>query len=110
MYSRVGPQLGRASSAIGEPAHEAETACDAYFTLDNFVADCGNNNNGGGGEEDNKISCSCCTTCCDTGDPLCNTYVFNWRGNLDPSWHYGYRKQRYSYSSPVWVAGTSAPP
>jgi hypothetical protein len=57
------------------------------MTVDTLVADCG---------EGGDITCSCCSQCCDPGDALCNNW--EWKGNLDPIWEYGYRRQRYSYN------------
>lgn len=50
-----------------------------------------------------KISCSCCTVCCDPGDFQCNNW--DWKGNLDPIWEHGYKRQRYSYDlgPVVWL-------
>lgn len=72
----------------------AGVICESYFEVTSFVADCGNGQG---------ITCSCCSLCCDSKDPLCNTYEFDWRANLDPSWQYGYRRQRYSYSADIWL-------
>jgi hypothetical protein len=69
---------------------------ETEHNIDAFVADCGASSN-------DTISCSCCTTCCDRGDALCNTFTFDWRGNLDPSWMYGYRRERYIYSNDIWT-------
>jgi hypothetical protein len=75
---------------------DADVICDEDFALDAFVADCDDASTG--------IVCSCCTTCCMTGDALCNTFEFNWRGNLDPVWQYGYRRERYAYHSDIWTS------
>jgi Leucine-rich repeat (LRR) protein len=74
---------------------DIEVICSSdIMTVDTFVADCGKGGN---------ISCSCCSQCCDPGDALCNDW--EWKGNLDPIWEYGYRRRRYSYNlGPVtWV-------
>jgi len=60
-----------------------------------FVADCG--------DDPPSIKCLCCTTCCSVADALCNTFEFNWKANLDPVSHYGYRRQRYSYDTEMTI-------
>jgi hypothetical protein len=53
-----------------------------------FVSDCGG--------ERPEIECSCCQKCCEDGDRICNAY--EWKGNLDPVWEYGYERARYAYN------------
>jgi hypothetical protein len=78
------------------------------FKVGTFVADCGKesgnstagNSTAGDGFPagdlaSGKITCSCCSMCCDAGDVECNNW--DWKGNLDPIWEYGYRRRRYSY-------------
>jgi len=60
-----------------------------------FVSDCG--------DDPPRVVCTCCTTCCSIGDSLCNTFDFNWKGNLDPVSHYGYRRQRYSFDTEITI-------
>lgn len=75
---------------------DAEVICNADDILvDMFVADCyagyGSKNT-----EFSNFTCSCCSTCCSKDDPNCNNW--EWRGNLDPVWEYGFRRERYSYN------------
>ncbi|CAJ1959365.1 unnamed protein product [Cylindrotheca closterium] len=60
-----------------------------------FVSDCG--------DDPPSIVCTCCTTCCSVADALCNTFEFNWKANLDPVSHYGYRRQRYNYDTEMTI-------
>lgn len=67
----------------------ADVICSFQNTeIDKFVADCGEGDN-------HTIGCSCCTECCNQGDAECNAY--DWKGNLDPIWEYGFKRERYSY-------------
>ena len=82
----------------------AQVLCERKtIQVDVFVTDCGSGGNGGGNGGKGSISCECCSECCDVGDYNCNE--FEWKGNLDPIWEYGYRRQRYSYNlgPDVWL-------
>jgi Leucine-rich repeat (LRR) protein len=77
---------------------DAAPICNAtLFKVGTFVADCGQEtgNSTAGNLTTGKITCSCCSMCCDAGDTECNNW--DWKGNLDPIWEYGYRRRRYSY-------------
>ena len=65
------------------------------MSIQAFVSDCG--------DDPPSIVCTCCTTCCSAEDSLCNTFDFNWKANLDPVSHYGYRRQRYSYDTEITI-------
>ena len=100
---------------------DADVLCNRQDKINTFVADCGGKNVGGtgGGENDDDlkngtvsndgsytgIECAddCCSLCCNVGDATCNE--FDWKGNLDPIWEYGYRRRRYSYDlgPNVWL-------
>jgi len=74
---------------------DAEVICGADDILvDIFVADCYSGYGSGNGSS--NFTCSCCSTCCSKDDPNCNDW--EWRGNLDPEWEYGFRRERYSYN------------
>jgi len=63
--------------------------------IEAFVSDCA--------DDPPQIICTCCTTCCIVADAMCNTFDFQWKGNLDPVSHYGYRRQRYSYDTEMTI-------
>jgi hypothetical protein len=66
---------------------------EEFDSLALFVSDCASE----------KLECSCCNTCCEEGDSTCN--AFDWEGNLDPIWEYGFKRGRYSYEQGpyMWV-------
>jgi len=66
---------------------------ESFDALTMFVSDCA-------GE---KLNCPCCSICCEEGDKTCN--AFDWEGNLDPIWEYGFKRERYSYEQgpKMWV-------
>lgn len=88
---------------------DASPICEAtMFEVETFVADCGSDSMDNSTSNTNatddlgvgllpsgKITCMCCTMCCDAKDEECNNW--DWKGNLDPIWEYGYRRRRYSY-------------
>ncbi|CAJ1959364.1 unnamed protein product [Cylindrotheca closterium] len=80
---------------------DAQIICNSDDILvDTFVADCYTGFGSAAGDratdEFGNFTCSCCSTCCSRDDPNCNDW--EWRGNLDPVWEYGFRRQRYSYN------------
>jgi hypothetical protein len=74
----------------------ADVVCKAAdLSLQYFVTDCSGSKP--------EITCSCCTLCCEDQNKTCNAY--EWAGNVDPIWEYGYERGRYAFEQgpSIWI-------